>query len=79
MTKQIMSLTVPCNGTWKIIQDDSARYNPFRVYWIADGHRRLLNKYADLASCLHYITQQLTGYEWRKTDIRVEQDWRKYR
>lgn len=72
MTKQIMSLTIPYNGTWKIINNTSDRSNPFRVYRIDNGHRKLIVKYADIASCLHCITQQLTGHEWRMTENEVE-------
>jgi hypothetical protein len=72
MTKQIMKLTTPHNGTWKIIQDDSDRYNPYRVYRIHDGHKKLISKYGDLASCLHCITQQITGHIWKSTREKVE-------
>lgn len=72
MTKQIMKLMIPHNGTWKIIQDDSDRYNPYRVYRISNEHRKLISKYGDLASCLHCITQQITGYIWIRTGEKVE-------
>jgi hypothetical protein len=80
MKKQIMSLTIPHNGAWKIITDDSEVFNPFKVYYVWNeltdyGIRKrmkLITKYGDLASCLHCITQQLTGYEWRMTDRKVE-------
>lgn len=72
MTKQIMKLVVPYNGTWKVVQDDSEKYNQFRVYRISDGHQKLIDKYGDVASCLHCITQQITGHVWVMTDTRVE-------
>ena len=72
MTKQIMSLMVPYNGTWKIIQNDSDRFNQFRVYRISDGHKKLIEKYGDIASCLHCIAQQITGHTWVMTDAKVE-------
>lgn len=34
MTKQIMSLTIPHNGTWKVIHDDSERFNQFKVFYV---------------------------------------------
>lgn len=76
MTKQLMKLTIPQNGTWKIVMNDAERFNRFCVYYESAGHRRLLEKYGDMASCLHFITQQLTGHEWRMTDQKVERIWR---
>lgn len=72
MTKQIMKLDIPHNGTWKIVRDDNRKCNQFSVYYIRDGHRRLIERYGDLTSCLHCVTQQLTGHEWRMTDRKVE-------
>ena len=72
MTKQIMKLDIPYNGTWKVIHDDNRKCNQFSVYYIRDGHRRLIERYGDLTSCLHCVTQQLTGHEWRMTDRKVE-------
>lgn len=75
MTKQLMKLSIPYNGTWRIIQNDAERFNQFIVYHEHDGHRKLLQKYADMASCLHYIAQQLTGFEWQRTNRKVEREW----
>jgi hypothetical protein len=72
MTKQLMKLTIPYNSSWKIIMNDSDKYNKFWVYRIHDEHTKLLVKFADMASCLHFITQQITGHVWRMTDERVE-------
>lgn len=80
MTKQIMSLTIPHNGTWKVIQDDSERFNPYKVYYVRNvptdlgirKRKKLIEKYGDIASCLHCVTQQLTGHEWRMTEYKVD-------
>lgn len=72
MTRQIMKLNVPYNGTWKVIMDDSDRFNQFRVYRETNGHKKLMEKYGDIASCLHFITQQLTGHVWYMSDQKVE-------
>lgn len=72
MTRQIMKLSIPYNGTWKVIMDDSEKNNKFKVYRIADGHTKLIQKYGDIASCLHCITQQLTGHEWYMSDRKVD-------
>ena len=58
-------------GEWRVTFDDSASNNPYRVYYIVNGHRKLIERYGDLASCLHCITQQLTGHEWRMTSEKV--------
>lgn len=75
MTRQIAKIAIPYNGTWRVIQDDKEKYNQFCVYYEANGHRKLIQKYGDIASCFHCITQQLTGYMWRMTDVRVEKLW----
>lgn len=71
MRKQIAKIQIPYNGTWKVIETDSP-VNPYRVYRQEDGHTRLIEKYGDIASCLHCITQQLTGHVWTMTEQRVE-------
>lgn len=75
MTRQLMKMTIPCNGTWKIVHDDTKQVNRFYVYYESNGHKKLLQRYGDMASCLHYITQQLTGHVWQMTDERVEREW----
>jgi hypothetical protein len=43
---------------FEILYDDKAKTNPYKVYnkyWDHGWHKRLLNKYADLASCTAYI------------------------
>lgn len=80
MKKQIMSLTVPHNGTWKIIYDNSEKYNQFKVYYVWNEltdhgvykRMKLIQKYGDITSCLHCVTQQLTGHEWQMTDRKVD-------
>lgn len=68
MKKQLLKFTVPYNGTWKIIQDDAVKVNPFRVYW----NNKQIERYGDLANCIHLIAQQMTGRIWHMTDERVE-------
>lgn len=72
MTRQIMKLNVPHNDTWKVIMDDSDKFNQFRVYRETNGHKKLMEKYGDIASCLHFITQQMTGHVWYMSDQKVE-------
>ena len=72
MTKQIMKLEIPYNGTWRIIRDDSDKYNPYRIYRETNGHRKLIDKYGDIASCLHCITQQITGHIWYMSNETVD-------
>lgn len=72
MKKQIMKLDIPYNGTWRIIQNDKEQSNKFCVYYEANGHRKLIQKYGDIASCLHCVAQQTTGHEWRMTDRKVD-------
>ena len=72
MTKQLMKMTVPYNSTWRIIYNDTEQFNKFCVYHESNGHRKLLQKYADMASCLHFIMQQLTGHVWYMSDCVVE-------
>lgn len=80
MTKQIMSLTIPHNGTWKIIHDYSERFNQFKVFYVWNEltdhgirkRKKLIEKYGDIASCLHCVAQQLTGHEWRMTEYKVD-------
>ena len=74
MTKQLAKITIPNNGTWKIIMND-CECNKFRVYYERNGHKKLIQKYCDLASCFHCILQQTTGHMWRMTDERVERLW----
>ena len=32
--------------------DDKAKYNPFKVYYMRDGHRKKIQEYADLGSAM---------------------------
>lgn len=48
------------NGTYRIIMDDSKKYNPYNVYheWLEDGfHQKKLAEYADIESGLHHISE----------------------
>lgn len=52
------------NGTWKVIYDDSAKVNPYRIVCSQYGYNKLgvwtrmqktVAKFADLASCMYYL------------------------
>lgn len=49
--------TMICHGTYKVIYDDKAKFNPFKVYHIADGHKKLVEKYADLGSAMEKLAR----------------------
>lgn len=40
------------NGRYKVMYDDKARYNPYRVYKLSGNHRKMINKYADMQSAI---------------------------
>ena len=44
--------TMICHGHYKVMYDDKAKYNPFKVYHIRDGHRKKIHEYADLGSAM---------------------------
>ena len=69
MVRTVLKMTY--KGEWRVTHDDSISTNPYRVYYISNGHRKQIERYGDLASCLHCITQQLTGHEWRMTSEKV--------
>ncbi len=52
------------NGTWKVIYDDSAKLNPYRIVLVQNGYNKLgvwakmqktVARFADLASCMYYL------------------------
>ena len=57
MRRQVMRIEY--NGRWKVIHDDSKKFNPFIVYYETwkDGrlHRNKVVEYADFASCIAYF------------------------
>lgn len=61
-------LEIRHDGFWvECIRDmDQKARNPFRVYKRTFGHRKLLNKYADFGSVLHFISQ---CYTWGFAEI----------
>lgn len=44
------------NGTWRVIHDDTKKNNAYRVTL----NNRKVTDYADFASCLWHITQELS-------------------
>ena len=64
MTYQIMDFNYDGNH-YKIIVDRRPKYNPFRIYryeYVETGHgvvqrRRLMEKFADLGSCLYWFVE----------------------
>lgn len=60
MRRQILKLE--CCGTWRIIHDDSKRYNPYIVYhdtWKDGWHRKKVADFCDLANAILYIADVL--------------------
>lgn len=58
MTKKIMEMSD--KHTYVVIKDDSAKFNPYKVYnkWYDGGwHRKKLTEYGDLQSVLWYLLQ----------------------
>ena len=48
--------TMTLNGRYKVMYDDKAKCNPYRVYQFIGNHRRMINKYADLHSAMLELT-----------------------
>ena len=74
MTKQIMKLTVPANGTWRIIQNESDM-NQFSVYYERDGHRKLISRHSCIQNALQAILEYTTCRMWQKTDVELNKVW----
>ena len=53
MKKQLVKMT--CFGTYRVILDTEAKYNPYRVTLSDYMGTRTLRKYGDFASCLEYL------------------------
>lgn len=47
--------TMILNGRYKIMYDDKAKYNPYRVYKIAGDSRIMVAKFADYASAVYTL------------------------
>lgn len=70
MTTQILKMTF--NGEYKIIRDENDSTNPFRIYHTYHEfdykerrfkkHRKCVAKYADLTSCMSYLTNMVYLY-----------------
>ena len=46
-----------CNGTWRVIHDDSKTINPWRITL----DNRKVTDYADMSSCLWHIGQEVSN------------------
>ena len=55
VAKRATILRLTCKGVWKVIYDYTTRTNPFCVYYYWSGHQKLMERYADLGSCLVYL------------------------
>lgn len=64
-TREILKLT--CKGGWKVVYDYTAETNPFIIYYFwrdgSSGHRKLMERYGDLRSCLVYLANVMEGVE----------------
>lgn len=55
--------TMKANGEYRVIYDDSRRFNPYRIYYIwselgpygVDRHRELQEEYGDFYSAMIYL------------------------
>lgn len=68
-----MGKLITKKGTWRIIQDTNDNTNPYKVYLEyydndLQVHKRKMEEYGDMNSCLHYIAQYMTGYIWRAVE-----------
>lgn len=64
-TRKIMDIKY--NGHYVVIVDFEAEVNPFRLYMVSwdtcksgyglSEHKKLIAKYADFESCVHYLLQ----------------------
>lgn len=67
MAKTRKIVDINYNGRYVVIVDFEAEVNPFRLYMVSwdtcesgyglSKHKKLIAKYADLESCLHYLLQ----------------------
>ena len=55
MRKQVATMVY--KGQYKVVFDSDQVCNPYYVYRISDGHRKLVVRYADLASCMMHLSQ----------------------
>jgi len=56
MKKIGMLLTRAGHDNFSIFYDDSVKANPYRLYRVDGKHRIQVARYADLASCVAYIS-----------------------
>ena len=63
MSKTVAKITH--KGTYRVVYDDSRRYNPYIIYkeTYTDGHHRhKIAEYADMTSCLYHIAEEYNLY-----------------
>lgn len=47
-------------GIYKVIHDDIAKYNPYTVYRVANGHQTKLTALEDLTICLYFLSEVIS-------------------
>ena len=55
MAKTVQVMKFIHHGIFTVVHHTDADINPFWLYYEANGHKHLVNKYADKASCLYYL------------------------
>lgn len=53
MKKQLVKMT--CFGTYRVVLDTEAKYNPYRVTETYGHRSQTLARYADFRSCMEYL------------------------
>ena len=53
MTKTVAKVIY--HGIYRIIFDDSQKYNPYRIIYTANNHQKQIARYADFPSCMYHI------------------------
>lgn len=62
MKKTVAKITH--KGTYRVVYDDSTRYNPYTIYreWYNRGKRtNKIASFSDFASCMYRITEEIVN------------------
>ena len=62
--KQIATMIM--NGRYKVMYDDKAKYNPYKVYQFIGNHRHKMNEFARLSDAMLELTNIATIKEWHR-------------
>lgn len=54
-TMQVLKMVSPRNGIITVVWHKDADCNPYWIYFESKGHKHLMEKYADMTSCLYWI------------------------